>query len=351
MPWSGFCQICDAHRDLLLHQRPQVVRHVVAPLGVQVDRIDDRPVDVVLALVVGAVADPHRPRVVVAAQVVERLLGQVALAADAVHDLQRAVLVAVEVDDELHEVVGLPVEPERVERVEGERGVAHPGVAVVPVALATRRLGQRCRQRRDQRAGRRVGEALQRQRRALQVARPPVVGELAVGQPRAPVVEGVGHRLARPPRPCGRSPRLRPSPRAAKQRSPSHRVWRARTRDDSTPSRRSLARRISCSCAVGSVLAAHVRHAAVLVRGQLPDRRARARSRTSARTRPRARPAPARTRPAGSASAATAWSVGGRVCGPASAPSRQGPMASASRTTSQPLRVFHVVSSTLVPGR
>ena len=50
-----------------------------------------------------------------------------------------------------------------VERLQGERGVAHPGVAVVPVALPAGRLGQRCRQCRDGRAGRHVREALDRQ--------------------------------------------------------------------------------------------------------------------------------------------------------------------------------------------
>ena len=37
----------------------------------------------------------------------------------------------------------LPVEAERVQRAQHERGVADPRVAVVPVALAARRLGER----------------------------------------------------------------------------------------------------------------------------------------------------------------------------------------------------------------
>ena len=47
-------------------------------LLVQVDRVQQRTPDVVLALVEGAVADPHRLRAAVAAQVVERALGQLA---------------------------------------------------------------------------------------------------------------------------------------------------------------------------------------------------------------------------------------------------------------------------------
>ena len=76
---------------LRLDHRPQPLRAVPVLLGVQVERVEHRAVDVVLALLVGVVADPHRARTLIAGEVVERLLGEVALAADAVHDLQRAV--------------------------------------------------------------------------------------------------------------------------------------------------------------------------------------------------------------------------------------------------------------------
>ena len=97
----------------------------------------------------------------------QRRLGQVAAAVDPVHDLERAVLVGLEVGDELHELVGLPVEVEEVQRLERERRVAHPAVAVVPVALAAGGLGQRRRERGHRRTGGHVGEALDRERRAL----------------------------------------------------------------------------------------------------------------------------------------------------------------------------------------
>ena len=93
-----------------------------------------------------------------------------------------AVLVGLEVGDELHELVGLPVEVEAVQRLQRERGVAHPRVAVVPVALAARRLRQRRRQRGDRRAGRHVGQALDRQRRALDRLAPAVVGDPRAGR-------------------------------------------------------------------------------------------------------------------------------------------------------------------------
>jgi hypothetical protein len=97
--------------------------------------------DVVLALVVGAVADPYGTGALVAAEVVEDVLVERALAVDAVHDLQLGITIG-DVGDEVEEVVGLPVEAERVQAPERERRVADPAVAVVPVALAAGGLRQ-----------------------------------------------------------------------------------------------------------------------------------------------------------------------------------------------------------------
>ena len=171
---------------LRLHDRPQPARQPLAAPRVQQDRVQRGAEDVVLALVEGAVADADRARAGVAGEVVARGLGQVAAPVDPVHDLQRAVLVGLEVGDELHELVGLPVEVEVVQRLQGEGRVAHPGVAVVPVALAARRLGQRRGQRGHRRAGGHVGQALDRQRGALDRRHPLVVGKPGAGEPRAP---------------------------------------------------------------------------------------------------------------------------------------------------------------------
>ena len=50
----------------------------------------------------------------------------------------------------------------------------------------------------------------------------------------------------------------------------------------------------------------------------------------------------------------SAWSAsssnGGRVCGVTVSSPRRGPIVSASRTTTQPVGVFHDVTSVLVPG-
>ena len=107
----------------------------------QVDGVKDRAPDVVLLLAVGGVADPHRLGALVAGQVVERRLAELALAADAVHDLEVGRVLS-DVGDEVEEVVRLAREAERVEAPEHEGGVPDPGVAVVPVALAARRLRQ-----------------------------------------------------------------------------------------------------------------------------------------------------------------------------------------------------------------
>ena len=86
---------------LRLHDRPQPTRQPLAAPGVQEDRVEHGSEDVVLTLVEGAVADPDRPCALVPGEVVARRLGEVAAAVDSVHDLQRAVLVCLEVGDEL----------------------------------------------------------------------------------------------------------------------------------------------------------------------------------------------------------------------------------------------------------
>ncbi len=190
MPWSGSLPDLRGALGLRLHDRPQAARDPLAAAGVQQNRVEHRAEDVVLALVERAVADPHGPRARVPAQVVAGRLGQVPPAVDPVHDLERSVLVGLQVGDELHELVRLPVEVQEVERLEREGRVAHPGEAVVPVALSARCLRERRRQRRDRRPGWHVGEALDRQRGALDRLAEAVVGQARAAQPPAPVTGG-----------------------------------------------------------------------------------------------------------------------------------------------------------------
>ena len=151
-------------------------RQPLAAARVQEHRVERGAEYVVLALVERAVPDPHRAGAVVATEILEELLGQVAATVDPVHDLQAAVVVSLEIGDELHELVGLPVQVEVVQGLERERRVADPRVAVIPVALPARGLGQRGGERGDGRAGRHVRQSLDRERGALDQGAELVVG-------------------------------------------------------------------------------------------------------------------------------------------------------------------------------
>ena len=79
-----------------------------------------------------------------------------------------------------------------MQRLQREGRVADPGEAVVPVALSARRLGQRGGERGDRGAGGHVGQALDRQRRALDHGPPGVVDRARPVQPGAPETRGGG---------------------------------------------------------------------------------------------------------------------------------------------------------------
>ena len=247
----------------------------------QVDRVQHRAPHVVLALVVRAVADPDRPCALVAVEVVERSFDELPLAADAVHDLE-LVRPPADVGDEVQEVVGLPVEAERVQPPQRECRVAEPGVAVVPVPLAAGRLGQRGRRRGDDRPGRRVGQALERERRALQVLPPGVVGEAPAGQPVLPVMSRPDQALVGVVERRGAA-RRSPHDSAQNRLSPSLRSVRAIARGPSNP-RLHVAREGQRHVAA----AGRAGHLVVALAGVLPAAEAAGRSRTPARNRPRA---------------------------------------------------------------
>ena len=145
--------------DLALQVLPGHAGEELAGARVEVHRVQQRPPDVVLLLVVGVVADPHGTSVLVAREMVERRFVEVDPVVDRVQHLERRA-VADLVGDEVEEAVRLVVEAERVEAPERERRVAHPAVSVVPVPFPARRLGERRRGRGQQRAGGRVRQAL-----------------------------------------------------------------------------------------------------------------------------------------------------------------------------------------------
>ncbi len=184
----------------------------------------------------------------VAGEVVEGQLGLHCLAVDRVEHLEVAAGARVaraevgrrleDVAQEGEEVVGLGVESQRVQGAKGEGGVTDPRVAVVPVPASAGVLGQRRRRRGQQRAGRRVGQALEGQRAALEQLAPRVVGESTAVDPVAPEAARLGAAgldLLRRWRGAGVSPQ----PSTAKVISPSDRRWRARTARPSMPKRMS----------------------------------------------------------------------------------------------------------------
>ena len=140
-PAVGLLPVLDRALDLAEEDRPEPLVEPVARAGVDVDRVEHGSPHVVLLLVESSVADAHRLGALVAAEVMQDVLVQGALAVDPVHDLQLVVTVG-DVGDEVEEVVGLPVEAERIQAPQREGGVPDPAVAVVPVALAAGRLRQ-----------------------------------------------------------------------------------------------------------------------------------------------------------------------------------------------------------------
>ena len=145
-------------------------------------------VDVVLDVLEGLVADPHRPVAVEAREVLELALLRVRVAVDPVCGLEHALVLLGEVAQVLEEALHLLGVPEPLERVQREVRVTQPAEAVVPVASRPGVLGEARRRRGEERARVLVLVQLERERRAhdlvLVVARDP-----RALHPAAPVVE------------------------------------------------------------------------------------------------------------------------------------------------------------------
>ena len=136
-----------------------------APL---VKRIDQFAVHVELQLGMRGIADPDRPGAFIAHQPVRLPFQQAPLAEDAVHDLhvlRRAGGGAQQPIVPGQRLFGVAGVHQRQQR---EGGVAQPAKPVVPVAAAAELFRQRGRRRRDDAAGRRIGERLQRDQRSHQ---------------------------------------------------------------------------------------------------------------------------------------------------------------------------------------
>ena len=151
-------------------------------------------VDVELALVPGAVADSNGGRVSPALQVGQLPLGQIMFATDAEHDLEvpapveRAGGGRGHVVEELIGFVGAGRHPERLDR---EGSVAHPGVAVVPIAGTALHLRQRGGRRRADGAGGCKGERLEHPSAVVHQVLPGTFVSLVQLRPRLPRRHGV----------------------------------------------------------------------------------------------------------------------------------------------------------------
>ena len=189
IPWSGSRQTRVAHAacDSTIGQSrrgKRSFRRVWSSI-----EFEDGAKDVVLALTEGGIANANRASTCIAREVVPRRFGQFAAAVDAVHDLQRAVFGRLDVGDELHELVRFPVQVEPVERLEHESRVAHPCVAVVPVALSARCLREGGGESRDRCAGRHVGQTFDGECRALDLGAVAVVGNASPSEPGTPIAD------------------------------------------------------------------------------------------------------------------------------------------------------------------
>ena len=183
----------DDHRQLIPRNR-RVARD--AARARLVERVERLAVDIELELVVRPVADANRRGLFVARQPRQLDLGEAVLAAHAVHDLRVRRRAGDRAQQPVHpraRLLGVATEHQGVER---ERGIAQPAVAIVPVANATELFGKPGRRRRDDAAGRRVRQRLQRDQRTDHgVAVRAVV--LALGRPLAPVALGARQLLLR----------------------------------------------------------------------------------------------------------------------------------------------------------
>ncbi len=190
-PLSLSCQFSARWSTKHPLQRPGVVGVPEGGLAGRLERQHHLAHHVGLALADGPVADPHGTRVGVPGQPVHRPLGQAPGAVDGIHDLEVA---GVAGDGAKQPVAPEPRLVRRArldQRVDRQRGVAEPAVAVVPVALPAEVLGQRRGRCRHDPAGLGVGHQVQGEQRAPHVVGMGDAGEIAPGHP----VHGLVDRL------------------------------------------------------------------------------------------------------------------------------------------------------------
>ena len=164
-------RLVPAPADRLDHvlQQPDVGGRRRADLAERAQQVGDRAEHVQLDLPVGRVADPHGARPGVPGQRLDHGLRPQFVAVEVVERVQPfrvAAGVLHHPQHPAHQRLGLLVRAEVDQRPGGERRVARPAVAVVPVADPAQLLGQRGGRRGHEPAARLVPETAQRQRAA-----------------------------------------------------------------------------------------------------------------------------------------------------------------------------------------
>ena len=180
-----------------------------------------------------------------------------------------------------------------------KRRVAHPGVAVVPVAAAADGLGQRRRRRRADRAGRLERQRLEHAAAVVDEVAPRSVVGLVQLRPRLPGRDGVVEPVARsrPGSSTRATPRVGARAVVERERRGSARRTTSRGRGRSSRRRRSAA---------GTTARARRRRRPRARRPRPPTATDRSgRTRVGARTRPRSRPRPRCTSRGAAGGAAT----------------------------------------------
>ncbi len=183
----------------------------------EVRSVHELTVGVELELVGGAVAHAYRSRAEMAGEMGQVHFWQQALTGDPVHDLQIIGAACAGALEPSLERVGLTERTEDDQRGERQGGVSNPGEPVVPVAFASDPLRKRCRAGSDHRAGRRVGQRLQDERRAMHRS---MVFALVGAAPIEPVLPE-RHRVGEPVdhrRPAVLRPRTDQHPRLGSRR-------------------------------------------------------------------------------------------------------------------------------------
>lgn len=151
--------------------------------------IDDFTVDIELELLRGLVPDTDGTTAPVAVEVDEQVLRDMRLTVEGIDDLQFRLSKTRSVEDPIDECVGFLMEAQTEERANGEGGIAEPTIPVIPVAGATRLLGERGGRCGDHGTRGRIGKELECERAALDcLAIGAGIG--AVQDPLRPVVEG-----------------------------------------------------------------------------------------------------------------------------------------------------------------